>query len=107
MKSFRLIFLVAVVMCGLSVAEAASKKIHYKLYWRVQNGNIVLSSVCDNYGYGSIAYRGCRAQAKHYFKQQCRRYRDKEQQSSGVVQLRYRGKRQRFCLAASEFGAVN
>lgn len=100
-------FLFLFVLCVPLVAEAAHKTPHYKLYWRTRGGEIVLSSVCDNYGYGSIAYRGCRAQAKHFFERQCTRYLDKERHSSGTLQARHRRKRQRFCHAASAFGAVN
>jgi hypothetical protein len=87
--------------------EAAPEAKHYKLYWRERNGEILLSTVCDNYAYGSIAYRGCRAQAKRHFGDKCRDYRNKEKNSSGVLRKRYRNKRQRFCHADSQFGAVD
>lgn len=100
-------FFLLFALCVPLMAEAGHKTPHYKLYWRTRGGEIVLSSVCDNYGYGSIDYRGCRAQAKHFFERQCTRYQDKERHSSDVIQARYRRKRQRFCHAASAFGAVN
>lgn len=102
-----LLFPLLFALCASSPAEAAAKKIHYKLYWRERGGEVVLSTVCDNYGYGSIAYRGCRAQAKHHFEEQCRVYRHKEEHSSGALRERYLGERRRFCHAASQFGAVN
>lgn len=88
-------------------ADAASKHEHYKLYWRERDGEILLSTVCDNYGYGSIAYRGCRAQTKHHFEAQCQRYREKEKYAGGEPRLRYRRLRRRYCRAASLFGPVN
>lgn len=91
----------------LSPIEAAPKRAHYEIYWQERNGEIVLSSVCDNYRYGSIDYRGCRAQAKQHFKSQCRSYRHKEENAGGALRKRYQGKRQRFCRAASQFGTVN
>lgn len=101
------VYLLLFSLSMLSPAMAAGKTIYYKLYWRERNGEIVLSSVCDNYRYGSIAYRGCRAQAKKHFKSKCRTYRLKEENAGGALRERYHLKRQRFCRAASQFGAVN
>lgn len=107
MKRFYLLFLLSCLICPIPVVMAAHKQPHYKLYWRVRNGEIAIDTVCDNYGYGTIDYRGCRAQAKRYFEKQCQRYKDKESQTSGSLSKRYHRKRQRFCHAATQFGAVD
>jgi len=107
MKRLLLVFLLSSLISPIPVAMAAHKQPHYKMYWRVRNGEIAINTVCDNYGYGSIAYRGCRAQAKRYFEKRCQAYKNKESQSSGSLSQRYHRKRLRFCHAATQFGAVD
>lgn len=91
----------------LTTVEAASPYRHYKMTWRVRDGQIDLSSVCENYGYGTVEYRGCRAQAQEHFKDKCEEYGKRVAKSAGDTQKGYRRNERIFCLAASQFSPVN
>lgn len=91
----------------ITTLEAASPFRQYKLTWRVRDGQIDLSSVCENYGYGTVEYRGCRAQAQEHFKQKCEEFGAKVANSAGDTQKAHRRKERTFCLAASQFTPVN
>jgi len=83
----------------------ASKKAPIR--WIESNGEIVLDSVCDEFAYGSIDYRNCRAAAKRLFEERCREYQQSADKTGGALREKNQQKRDMFCTASSQFGAVN
>ena len=70
----------------------------YKPTWDVSDNQIDYTTVCLNYGRGSIDYRECRKGARQWFKNQCQKMsRDGNSQSP---------ERQRYCSAASAFNPM-
>jgi hypothetical protein len=70
----------------------------YRAIWQVSDNQIDYTSVCLNYGRGSIDYRECRKGARQWFKRECQKFsRDGNSQSL---------ERQRYCSAASGFSPM-
>lgn len=77
------------------------------LPWHEAHGEIMLDSVCDDFAYGSLDYRECRASTLHLFEERCREYREKADHSGGTRREEYWRQRDKYCTAASQFGPVN
>lgn len=75
--------------------------------WHEEYGEIVLDSVCDDFAYGSIAYRDCRAASQRLFMARCRDYSARADRAGGARRDEYLRQRDKFCTAASQFGPVN
>ncbi|HEY0720205.1 MAG TPA: hypothetical protein VGE50_03015 [Gammaproteobacteria bacterium] len=88
------------------LTEAAKPK-KQPLRWSERDGEIVLEGVCDDFAYGSLDYRECRAAAKRQFEERCREYRAAADKSGGAQRTENQRKRDMYCVAASQFGSVN
>lgn len=75
----------------------------YFAQWLVEANRIDDASVCSNYRRGSIEYRECRKGAKVYFRDQCREWGKRGEQSAAAVS---RSAQERFCNAASTFNPM-
>ncbi len=100
-KSFSklLIAVIFIYVATLSITHARIiKQPTYRITWVEKNNKIDYGSVCLSYGFGTIKYRGCRAQAKKYFVNQCRKL-----SASGTAEK----KRFKFCHASSQFNPIS
>lgn len=88
------------------LTEAAKPK-KKTLRWSESEGQILLDSVCEEFAYGSLDYRQCRAAAKRLFEERCIEYRDAAERAGGSLRESLQQKRDMYCVAASQFGAVN
>ena len=99
-----------VIICSVllvtNVVEAKKPKPKYKILWESSDNRVVSNSVCHNYPKGSIAKRGCRKQAKQLFKSRCNHYRNKVRTTNYPYSKKYVGKRDLFCIAASQFNPL-
>lgn len=93
------------LLAAQAVHAAKAKKA--PLRWHESHGEIVLDSVCDDFAYGSIDYRDCRAATKRLFEERCRYYHDKADHASGTRRDDYWRQEEKYCRAASGFSAVN
>lgn len=75
----------------------------YFAQWLVEANRIDDGSVCGNYRRGSIEYRECRKGAKVYFRDQCKEW-GKRWDQSGAAASRFA--QERFCSAASMFNPM-
>ncbi len=72
----------------------------YLAEWSVRNNRIDPASVCLNYGPHSIEYRECRKAARDWYRQECRRW---EQRQDPERAERTQRMRERYCSAATSF----
>ncbi len=105
MKRTVVFFVVSLIFVSPFTEAAKPKK--QPLRWSESDGEIVLDSVCDDFAYGSIGYRECRAAAKRLFEERCSEYRAAADNSGGAQRAANQRKRDMYCVAASQFGAVN
>jgi hypothetical protein len=70
-----LVLTLLLTMLSIKVAESKSKTT-YDIKWKESHGKIISKSVCLNYKKGTVAYRACRSQAKDYFREQCKYYKE-------------------------------
>lgn len=75
----------------------------YLAEWTSINNRIDSTTVCSNHKRGSIDYRECRKGAKQFFKEQCRAWDDKYDESSSDWSYRMR---ERYCSAAGSFSPM-
>jgi len=101
-----LILITAFLFLVSPPSEAAKRK-KQPLRWSERNGEIVLDSVCNDFAYGSIDYRECRSATHQLFEDRCREYRAAADQAGGALREANQEKRDMYCTAASQFGAVN
>lgn len=105
MKQALVLFVVLLFLVApLSEAAKPKKK---PLRWSESDGEIVLDTVCEEFAYGSLDYRRCRAAAKRLFEERCRDYRESAARAGGALRESLQQKRDMYCEAASQFGAVN
>ncbi len=72
---------------------------NYLAQWQVSDNQVEYSSVCLEYGRGSIAYRECRKGAKHWVRNKCQQANHQGSDSDNAA-------RQRYCSAASGFNPM-
>jgi hypothetical protein len=101
-----LVFIVTLLLLVSPLSEAAKPK-KKSLRWSEGDGEIVLDTVCEEFAYGSLDYRQCRAAAKRLFEERCRDYRESAERAGGALRESLQQKRDMYCVAASQFGAVN
>jgi len=70
----------------------------YHITWAESNNQINYRSVCLSYGFGTVKYHGCRAQAKEYIVSQCRNMTA----NNSTKRQRYK-----FCHASSQFNPIS
>lgn len=105
MKRTLVLFIVFLSLASPLTEAAKPKK--PPLRWSERDGEIVLDSVCGDFAYGSIDYRNCRASAKRLFEERCREYQQRADKSGGAQRTINQRERDMYCVAASQFGAVN
>ena len=103
----RTVVLVITLLFLVSPLSEAAKPKKKPLRWSESEGEIVLDTVCEEFAYGSLDYRQCRAAAKRMFEERCREYRQIAERAGGEARESYQQKRDMYCSAASQFGAVN
>lgn len=101
-----LVFIVTLLLLVAPLSEAAKPK-KKTLRWSESDGEIVLDSVCEEFAYGSLDNRQCRAAAKRLFEERCREYREAAERAGGATRESHQQKSDMYCAAASQFGAVN
>ncbi len=72
----------------------------YLAEWSVRNNHIDHASVCSNYRQHSIEHRECRKAARAWYRQECRRW---EQRQDPERAERVQRMRERYCSAATRF----
>lgn len=95
--------LLVVVACNVYAISSTThariiKQPVYRITWIENNSRIDYRSVCLSYGFGTVKYRGCRAQAKIYFVSQCKNL------TANNASERQRSK---FCHASSQFNPIS
>ncbi|MBV2134041.1 hypothetical protein KRX52_14770 [Pseudomonas sp. MAP12] len=73
---------------------------NYLAEWSVRDNQIDHASVCGNYLQNSIEHRECRKAAKAWYRQECRRW---EQRQDPERAERAQRMRERYCSAAASF----
>lgn len=101
-----LVLSITILFLFSPLTEAAKPK-KKPLRWIESDGVIVLDSVCEEFAYGSLDYRECRAAAKRLFEERCSNYSASVDRSGGKLRETNKQKRDMYCSAASQFGAVN
>lgn len=101
-----LVYIVALLLLVSPLSEAAKPK-KKPLRWSESDGEIVLDTVCEEFAYGSLDYRQCRAAAKRLFEARCSEYQKAAERAGGTLRETLQQKRDMYCVAASQFGAVN
>lgn len=103
----RTVVLVITLLFLVSPLSGAAKPKKKPLRWSESDGEIVLDSVCEEFAYGSLDYRQCRSAAKHLFEERCSEYQSAADKAGGALRESNQQKRDMYCTAASQFGAVN
>ena len=75
--------------------------------WEEKNGRIDRKTICASHGYGSIAYRECRARAAKYLKQRCNTLTKQANSATGSSRASLKQDKKKFCHAARHFEIVN
>ena len=75
--------------------------------WDEKNGRIERKTVCADKGYGSIAYRKCRARAAKYFDQRCKDLGRQLESASGSRRASLKTEKNKICYAARHFEIVD
>jgi len=104
---FLLVLFTSLLFLVSPLTEAAKPKKQQSLRWSERDGEIVLDSVCEEFAYGSLDYRECRAATKRLFEERCSEYRAAADKAGGALRESNQQKRDMYCTAASQFGAVN
>lgn len=102
-----LVFVIALLLLLVSPLSEAAKPKKKTLRWIESEGEIVLDSVCEEFAYGSLDYRQCRTATKRLFEIRCREYGEAAEHAGGALREAHQQKRDMYCTAASQFGAVN
>lgn len=66
----RIVILIFTLLLFVSPLTEAAKRKKQTLRWSEGDGEIVLDTVCEEFAYGSLDYRQCRAAAKRLFGRQ-------------------------------------
>lgn len=103
MKSYTAMIM---ILFSLSCSASDSEEPSYKVKWKTKNKQIVLSSVCYNYQYGSLDSRGCRSQAKQYFKEKCSEYTQKYKDARSSLRGEFKSDKDKYCIAARKFKPI-
>ncbi len=101
-----LVLFIALFFLISPLTEAAKPK-KQPLRWSEHDGEIALDSVCEEFAYGSIDYRECRAATGRLFEERCHEYRAAADRARGALRESNQQKRDMYCTAASQFGAVD
>ena len=72
----------------------------YQAEWTVRDNHIDHASVCSNYRQHSIEHRECRKAARAWYRQECRRWEQREDPERAE---RVQNMRERYCDAAASF----
>lgn len=86
------------------IAQAGGYR--HPIKWKEKNSQIIHSSVCYNHNYGSIEYRQCRVDAKRYFIEKCKYYREKYDKTKHEYVGDIEKQMDKFCYSASQFAPV-
>ena len=95
------------ILVGDTSFSTEKEEPEYRIRWKESAGNILYSSVCYDYKSGSIEFRGCRKQAKLYFKSECRALSKEINGASKYNAKSIEVRKNKLCKAANEFNPIS